>query len=89
VVQGISAHASILSTSLPGLDGLKIRMDPGVTVSGHVADPEGHPVVGAWIRLSGPRSSVTASSDEGGNFLLEGVETGEGAVETRHADFST
>jgi hypothetical protein len=84
----ISTGLGPLQVPPEGLDGLEIRMDAGVTVSGHVADPEGHPIVGAWVRLSGSRSSVAAYSDDGGNFLLEGVETGEGSVEARHADFS-
>jgi len=84
----LNAGISPLHVPLEGLDGLEIRMDAGMTVSGHVADPEGHPVVGAEIRLSGRRSSVAASSDDSGDFLLEGVEAGEGSVDVRHADFA-
>ncbi|HEX4960584.1 MAG TPA: carboxypeptidase regulatory-like domain-containing protein [Thermoanaerobaculia bacterium] len=88
--------AGHLRTTLPrlhvpreGLDGLEIRMDEGTMVSGHVADPEGHPVVGASISLSGPRSFASASSDGGGNFLLEGVETGERTAGARHDGFAS
>jgi protocatechuate 3,4-dioxygenase beta subunit len=85
----LSAHLDRLHVPSEGLDGLELRMDAGATVEGHVADPEGHPVVGAQVRLSESRSSAEAASDDDGNFLLEGVETGEGSVDVRHADFAT
>ncbi|HEV7504220.1 MAG TPA: carboxypeptidase-like regulatory domain-containing protein [Thermoanaerobaculia bacterium] len=85
----LSTRLDRLHVPPEGLDGLEIRMDGGTTVSGHLADPKGHPVVGAEILLSGPRSFVEASSDDGGNFLLEGVETGEENVSVTHADFAT
>jgi protocatechuate 3,4-dioxygenase beta subunit len=72
-----------------GLDGVELRMEAGTAVRGHVADPEGHPVAGARIRLSAPGSSTWASSDDDGDFLLEGVATGEGSVDVEHADFAT
>jgi hypothetical protein len=84
----LSTRLDRLQIPREGLDQLEIRMDAGVTVSGHVADPEGHPVVGAGIRLSASKSSAAASSDDGGNFLLEGVEIGEGSVAVTHAYFA-
>ncbi|HEX3555073.1 MAG TPA: carboxypeptidase regulatory-like domain-containing protein [Thermoanaerobaculia bacterium] len=85
----LSTRLERLHVPAEGLDGLQVRMEAGVTVNGHVADPEGQPVVGAAIRLSGGRSSVAAASDDGGDFLLEGVEPGERSVDVRHDDFAT
>ncbi|MFY9821071.1 MAG: carboxypeptidase-like regulatory domain-containing protein [Thermoanaerobaculia bacterium] len=82
-----ATHLSRLYVPPEGLDGLEIRMESGLTIQGHVADPDGHPIVGAQIRLSNTGSTASASSDDDGNFLLEGVATGEGSLTAKHDGF--
>ncbi|MFY9826978.1 MAG: carboxypeptidase-like regulatory domain-containing protein, partial [Thermoanaerobaculia bacterium] len=70
-----------------GLEGVEIRMESGATVTGHVINPEGHPVAGVMLTLSGPESYSKATTDDGGDFLLEGVGAGDLEIGIEHPDY--
>jgi hypothetical protein len=91
-----ATRSGYLSTSLSrlrvppeGLAGVEIRLDSGTTVSGHVTDSEGRSLAGASILMTGPRSRAEATSDHGGNFLVEGIGPGEPSLDVSHSGYET
>lgn len=72
-------HRRVTIELQPGSDEERV----GETIGGQVVDERGRPVEGALIVArfagrprQGPRTSSQALSDEGGTFLLEGLDTG-------------
>ena len=64
--------------------------DPG-RVSGNVFDPRGDPVAGAHLKLVNTAGTLIlqTTSDEQGNFVLNGIDTGEYQLTAEDPSFAS
>ena len=81
-------------------DGLELALPAGARVAGTVLDPDGKPLLGAWVRLvrlhgpdDAPLTPVVCVADERGDFVVDGLAPGlwriEAAEEERAGDVET
>jgi hypothetical protein len=81
-----------LRSSLPCLPAIPLLLHATLLaadgrVAGQVTDPQGKPVAGATLRLSGGAAELGATSDSDGRFLFRAVAPGEYALGATASDF--